>query len=274
MKHCIQYNYYRPILEHNMAIAKQIFLFCIVALVFNMQQVANCANATEECVALTNKPKPVIGHYALNDTGTNQNVTCILAQFSALIEIEQDRYIALNNGTVNRTLSRCGIHSSTHFAKLVIDYECGHQIGLAFGSSADGETYLASLDGTYNVSNTNKLTFSNSTVGSIFTSEAGYHYQCNAEQAIHLKFNLVENMTNPNMLYLSNVAFEVFRIAQSQNFNTSPQLCSLDSESSNMVLYVVVTCITVFILASFVAIPVYYFIRKRNQAAETPYQPM
>lgn len=229
---------------------------------------------SQVCVAVTSKPAPDIGLYALKSSDSDE--ICVLAQFSAYLEVEHERYVSFHRGTVNETISKCDKPngSSSHQAKLAIDFECGHQLCLTITKDDQLETsYLASLDGQYKISDGSYLTFSNSTIGSIIrTNDLEHYYKCNAEQAIVLDYNSMSPLDG-NLLFLSNFSMEAFRSTADQRFKLKPEICELDYVPTSWLVDVgIFVCLVALVAVVLVAFCIHQH-RKRT-AGESPYQPM
>lgn len=232
--------------------------------------------AAQTCVAVTSRPQPQVGLYALNNRGSGE--TCVLAQFSAYLKVEHERYVALRNGTVNETISKCDKPngSTSHLAKLAVDFECGHQICLTIAKDDESQTtHLASLDGLYKISDSSYVTFSNSTLGNtIRTTEPDHYYRCKAEQAIVLDYHSL-SFSDGNLLFMSNLSLEAFRgvNAPNQSFHMEPETCILDhtqmSSNADIGILVCLVALAVVVLAAYL---INY--RRKKMANATPYQAM
>lgn len=236
-------------------------LFCLT--------IAQNAAIDPKCSSNTTKPTPEsnIPKYTFKEN--NSSVTCLMAQFSAYVVVNNGQYYNLMNGKTNQTLSSCGNTTDSKPAKLVLDYDCNGSLALLINSNSTNPTYIQSIDGQFFDGQTN-LTFSNNSVANIFrTTQSGHYYKCEQEQPILVSIN---NPTAPNKtvkLVLSNFALEAFRTVSGNDIYQVPEECALDSKSSSDLVRIGVgVCLVALVAIVLIA----YFIGRRRWSERSSYE--
>lgn len=200
------------------------------------------------CSVQDTKPDPKVQKYILK--------TCIVGQFAGyLTTVPQAKYLAIEDGTVDVTESRCGDDKLT--PKLVVNFKCGN-IHLTFNRNNANQTFVESITGTYTDKNST-VTFSNSTPA-FTTSAPGHYYKCDAEQTV--SFHTVS-------LTLKNMALEVYRNVSGTDFYQIPDDCYLDSQPVSNVVRIGVG---VALLALVAIVIVAYFVGRRRWAERSTYE--
>lgn len=206
------------------------------------------------CQQLTTKPSAKTEKYHVNQGNTTN--ACIVAQFAAYFEVEQGKYVELNNSSVTNA-SSCQVGD----AKLVIQFDCG-ELEFSIGQNNDSRAFVRAINGKLQLTNaTDPQLFSNSTER-FLTSAKDHSYKCNAEQKIPLNVNASE-------LVLSNFVLEAFRNASGTEFYQTADECPLDSQPvSDLVRIGVGVCLVALVAIVLVA----YFIGRRRWSERSSYE--
>jgi len=203
------------------------------------------------CTAVTTKPTPEAKKYTFK--------SCIVAQMSAYLAIEDGKYIEFNNGVVDENASKCENTTTPQPPQLVVNFECG-SLSFSISQTNDSKTFVQAITGQYHIGNSTNLTFSNTT-GAFYTTTSGHSYKCNAEQAIPVGAN--------KSLVLSHLALEAFRDASGTDFYQVPDECTLDLQPvSDLVRIGVGVCLIALVAIVLAA----YFIGRRRWSERSSYE--